>query len=105
MEPGYPKLEFYRMPFEKGRKKTGGKKKGTPNKTTAEIREILTGIIQNEIPHVEKALLSLRQDNESAYIDKVQKLMEYVLPKKRDITSDDKAIIPAIVIKEDRDDE
>jgi len=29
------------MPFEQGKEKTGGRKKGTPNKLTKEIRDLL----------------------------------------------------------------
>lgn len=40
-------------------KKTGGRKKGTPNKTTASIREALKTFIDDKRPDFEKAFTKL----------------------------------------------
>ena len=40
------------MPFEQGHKKKGGRTKGIPNKTTKELRELLTEAIEGEIERI-----------------------------------------------------
>jgi len=37
------------MSFTKGKQKTGGRQKGTPNQSTAETRQLLTKVLSNEI--------------------------------------------------------
>ena len=40
-------------------KKYGGRKKGTPNKLTKELREVLKNVLYNEIENIEESLESL----------------------------------------------
>lgn len=86
--------------FEKGHKKTGGKEKGTPNKTTAELKGIINTIISDQIVQVNVTLDALRESDPDKYLNMLFKLMEFVMPKKRDVTSDDEPlrnpIIPVI---------
>ena len=35
------------MPFQKGKQKTGGRKAGTPNKATVEIRELARSLLED----------------------------------------------------------
>lgn len=64
-----------------------GRPKGTPNRTTKEARELLEVILFGEVDNIKSALDSIRKDSEYRYIDSINKLFTYVLPKKTDITS------------------
>jgi hypothetical protein len=80
------------MPFEKGHKKATGRPKGVPNKATTELRETLNKIIEAESKHIGTELAKLRKDDPQKYLTLLEKFVAYVVPKKRDITSDDKPI-------------
>lgn len=58
--------------------KTGGRKSGTPNKTTKEIRNVLKSVIDNEIVNIETSLEGLTAKER---IEFLIKLIPYVLPK------------------------
>ena len=47
------------MGKQKGQQKTGGREKGTPNKTTRDVREFLFTVIQNNMQQLETDLLKL----------------------------------------------
>lgn len=85
----------------KGIPKTGGRKKGTSNKVTLDMREKMKAIIDGEIENIQPALDKVRKDNPVQYVGLVEKLMAYVMPKKKDITSDDKPlqIVPISGVK------
>lgn len=58
-------------------KKYGGRKKGTPNKTTAEVRERFKGLIENNLETLQNDIEQLEPK------DRVKMLMElakFVLP-------------------------
>ena len=90
------------MPFEKGHKKATGRPKGVPNKATTEIREKLQEAISGEMKDIKKTLAGIKKENPAQYLTLLEKFMGYIVPKKKDITSDDKPIQPAIHISEDR---
>jgi hypothetical protein len=70
------------MPFESGHKKLGGRKKGTPNKMTANIRTKLEEILEGQTDTIEADLKELSpKDRVRAYTE----LLKYVLPVKKDI--------------------
>lgn len=73
-------------------RKTGGRKKGTPNKVSLEIREKIQEIIYDEMENISSALESVRESNPSMYLNIVVKLLNYVLPKKKDVTTDGQQI-------------
>ena len=62
--------------FKKGRNKTGGRKKGTPNKTTSDIRKIVFDLIDSETIKND-----LRELNSRERLEVIIKLLPYALPK------------------------
>ena len=67
------------------REKTGGRKKGTPNKLTSELRNDLKDIIENELKDIPNILKELPP------YEKLQiliKLMPFVFPKLNSINYD-----------------
>ena len=77
-----------------------GRPKGQPNKATQEIREKLQEAISGEMKDIKKTLANSKKENPAQYLTLLEKFMGYIIPKKKDITSDDKPIQPAITIKE-----
>lgn len=77
------------MPREKGTTKTGGRKAGTPNRQTSEIRETLRGLFGELIE-------SLGDVNELASRDKVtllSKILPYVISPIKEDAPDSKLTI------------
>ncbi len=62
-----------------------GRPKGSPNKATKEIREVLTSAITNEIPHMVECLERLRTTDDKTYINAMAKLIAFVVPKPQEI--------------------
>jgi hypothetical protein len=96
------KVELYRMPFKKGKKKTGGRSSGTVNRTTKEARELLEQVLLGQVDNINGALNEVLKKDASKYLDACSKLFTYVLPKKADITSGEEKIaikLPDIIIK------
>ena len=60
------------------REKTGGREKGTPNKVTRELREILKNIIDQELDALPAMIHRLPDEKR---LDVIIKLLPYVLPK------------------------
>jgi hypothetical protein len=74
------------MGFVKGQSgNPKGRVKGTPNKTTAEIKEIITRIVGNQLEHIEKDLDKIRKSDPAEAMRLSQKFIEYVLPKQSKI--------------------
>jgi len=66
--------------------KTGGRKKGTPNKITAEIKELITEFINGNFEQMQKDFESLdSRERVKFYID----LLPYALPKLRAVETTD----------------
>lgn len=64
------------------RKKTGGRTKGTPNRTTAETKQLLQNVLSKQIDSLQTTL------NKLSPLDRVNalsKLLPYILPKQQDI--------------------
>lgn len=66
-------------------KKTGGRQKGTPNKTTTALREVITNIFRCNMQQIEEDLQSLDPHER---IVLMEKLLPYVLPKLNNTNSD-----------------
>lgn len=60
------------------REKTGGRKKGTPNKDTKELREKISDLIDNNFDSIQSDMDSLTPEKR---LDFLAKLFEYSLPK------------------------
>lgn len=78
------------------KKGQGGKPKGALNRTTKQAKEILEQVMFGQIENISNALNSLYKKDQARYLDACSKLFTYVLPKKTDVTSDDKPIIPKL---------
>ena len=62
-------------------KKFGGRKKGTPNKTTKEIKEAFELIVDNNLSNIDEWIKKIADDNPEKAINTILKFAEYVLPK------------------------
>jgi len=73
-------------------KKFGGRKHGTPNKTTKRIREVLIKIVENQLQEIE-ALIEQLEGKEKA--DFIVKILPFVIPKiqEKTLPEDNKKII------------
>jgi len=69
----------------KGTPKTGGRKAGTPNKTTKEVKEWVSGLLTDGRARFEQALLQLSPEE---YIKTYMGLMPYITPKMQAISLD-----------------
>jgi len=66
------------MPFQKGKEKTGGRTKGTPNSTTRDLREVVREIVEGNAERICQDLEALEpKDRVNAWL----RLTEFVLPK------------------------
>jgi len=65
------------MPFQKGREKTGGRVKGSKNKTTQEIRDALQKVLSNKIEDLETDLATMSEFKQWTILNSVAK---FVLP-------------------------
>ena len=87
---------------KKGTNKTGGRSAGTPNRTTAQAKQLLEQIMFGQIDNINDALDNLKDKDYAKYLDACSKLFTYVLPKKTDVTTDGDKIaikLPDITIK------
>ena len=88
------------MAAPKNHAKAGGRKKGSPNKVTQESRELLNTVLSGEITNIKSALKKVKEDDDFKYLSILEKWMSYVIPKRKDITSDGEQIAPSITINE-----
>lgn len=64
-----------------------GRKKGSQNRTTQEAKELLQKILYNQFDYILEALEKIRDVDPPKYIDSIQRLLTYVMPKQTDITT------------------
>lgn len=68
------------MPFQKGKAKTGGRKKGVSNKDTKEIKQFLKSLInENQIQ------LDLESLSPSERLNFIVRILPYITPKAMEI--------------------
>lgn len=77
------------MGFPKGHK-VSGSRKGSVNKTTAKAKELILAAIDNQSADFDKTMAIVKQKNPAEWAKIMVKLMDFVLPKKLDITNDGK---------------
>lgn len=70
--------------FQKGHAKMGGRKAGTPNKSTTELREWVKKLVQSNMAQVKRDLKELEPKER---LDVIERLMRYVLPRQQAITA------------------
>ncbi|MBR1654825.1 MAG: hypothetical protein IJ698_00180 [Prevotella sp.] len=73
--------------FKKGRKKTGGRKKGTPNKMTLTIREQLKNAIEPFLETMEDTINDIVEPKDK--VDAIAKILPFVVPKYQSTTIND----------------
>lgn len=66
------------------RKKTGGRKAGTPNKVTGTLRDFVSNLIDNNREQIERDLKALSPKDRLLIIEK---FMQYTLPKRQAISA------------------
>ena len=93
------------MPFEKGHNLATGRPKGTANKTTQEVRDILVDVLDGEKGNIKASLKKVRADDDFKYLTILEKWMGFVVPKRKDITSGDEKIDSSVNIIVDNDEQ
>lgn len=69
------------MPFEKGHDYGKGRPKGSPNKTTKEIRDAFQMFVENNVGNFEEWIKEVAKKNPAKAIELVKDVGEYILPK------------------------
>lgn len=62
-------------------KKTGGRKRGTPNKSTADVRAAVALLAQNKVAEVERWLAKGAKSDPLGAVRAFVQLLEYHIPK------------------------
>ena len=70
------------MGRKKGTRKTGGRKKGTPNRVTNDVRQWLNELINNNRQQVERDLRALKPKER---LQILEKYMQYTIPKMQSV--------------------
>jgi hypothetical protein len=88
------------MAFEKGRKKTGGRQKGTPNKAPTPVKSIITNILTeySNSGQMKEDFDKLDPKDRMAI---AEKLSQYVMPKIQAVSVDLESNISKITIEQE----
>lgn len=62
-------------------KKFGGREKGTPNKTTQEIKEAYQILVENNLENMTTWLEKIGEDNPEKAFDLIIKMSDFIVPK------------------------
>jgi len=73
------------MAFQKGKKKEGGRQKGTPNKTTAQIKDMITALVGNQMEKWPAVIDKMMKEDPAEAMKITGRLIDYVLPKQTKI--------------------
>jgi len=68
------------MPFKKGKNRSGGRKKGTPNKITSDLRTMISDFVTEEWENIKGDFKILEPKDRLIYYEK---LLQYCLPKNK----------------------
>ena len=94
--------------FEKGNK-LGGRKPGSLNRSTEEMKLTIARAVNNTLSTIQSDLLEIKKKNPEKAMELALKLMEYTMPKMRSVdingTMDINAKIQQISININRPDE
>jgi hypothetical protein len=71
------------MAHVKGTPKTGGRKKGTPNKTTTDLKTWINELLNNNRKQVETDLKTLEPKDRLIFLEK---FMQYAVPKQQSVS-------------------
>lgn len=80
--------------FEKG---NPGKPKGAVTGATQKAKEIILQAIDSQSVHFNETMTKLKEKDPRSWAQIMVKLMDFVLPKKIDVTSDGKGITTPVV--------
>lgn len=69
------------MEHKERRKKTGGRTKGTPNKTTAQIKEMIVSLVGTQMEKWPVELEKMMRKDPAEAMKITGRLIDYVLPK------------------------
>ena len=88
--------------FEKGH--TGAKKKGDVHKVTLKAKELIMNAIDEQAVNFNEVMGTLKEDEPKEWAKIMVKLMDFVLPKKIDVTTDGDKVnnIPVVSWAEDK---
>ena len=64
--------------FKKGHSKVGGRKKGTPNKATQEVRQLFDQLVRDNLPQLKKDLATLEPHQR---VNALIKLSQFIVPR------------------------
>ncbi|MDE6236470.1 MAG: hypothetical protein K2M45_01225 [Muribaculaceae bacterium] len=70
----------------KGSKKSGGRKKGTPNKVSGTLREFISALIDESRDSIKEDLQALQPRERLAFLEK---MMKFVLPTPKDTPTEE----------------
>ena len=73
------------MPFDKGKEKTGGRQKGTPNRLKSKLKEAIGELVDSNLETIRHDLAQLEPKDR---ISLLLKFVEYVIPKERETKID-----------------
>jgi hypothetical protein len=79
------------------RQRIGGRQKGTPNKITNEIREILNRLLSAELPNLERYISEIEKPEHKAKL--IIDLLPYVTPKYQSIDFGSETIMDGTIIR------
>lgn len=83
--------------FKKKRRKTGGRQKGSANKTTKQVKEAISNFVEGNINAFIDMLNEIESPAEKARL--FIKLLEYVVPKQQQIELDGALNIEAVKVE------
>lgn len=71
--------------YEPKKKKTGGRAKGTPNKTTAQIKDMIVGLVGTQMEKWPMVIDKMMKEDPAEAMKITGRLIDYVLPKQSKI--------------------
>lgn len=75
--------EQNRMPFQKGREKSGGRKKGVGNRVAREMKSAIIEALDGQLDKISEKLDEITDPVK--WIEAISKILPYVIPKQREV--------------------